>query len=317
MIATTALESARWSSIRAKVVLSNRSVRERKSDVLLVVPDDDFKHFCLEDIERRRDVIRSLPGPLFGFPVVCRVVSDDMSNSRERKMIAHHHDLIGGDAVQNGLARLDRLRGIVVEDGRPFGVLQTRHRVMGDVTHMDELLLARGEQDCGMGRRMSRRRNIVHAGCDFAALLHEPGSGGDRGQVISSCPNRALLELVGHRRTVDLTFVTAAGPVVPLRVDKDELSLRKGQRARFRHKAADMVQMTVRRHDQIYALGRDSGPAQIRVEPGKATEGWAEFLANTGASSASETFIARIGRIGICPEPSEITVAWKSPILKR
>src|SRR6202011_2275070 len=120
---------------------------------------------------------------------------------------------------------------------------------------------------------MSRRRNIVHAGCDFAALLHEPGSVGDRGQVISSRPNRALLELVGHRRTVDLTFVTAAGPVVPFRIDKDELSLRKRELARFRHEAADMVQMTVRRHDQIYALGRDSGPAQVRLEAGKAAEG--------------------------------------------
>src|ERR1700676_4100835 len=94
---------------------------------------------------------------------------------------------------------------------------------MGNVTHMDELLVARGEQDCGMGRRMSRRRNIVHAACNFAALLHEPGSVGDRGQVVPSCPNRAVLELVGHRRTVDLTFVTAAGPVIPLLIDTDQL----------------------------------------------------------------------------------------------
>src|SRR6266481_8316070 len=115
-----------------------------------------------------------------------------------------------------------------------------------------------------MGRRMSRRRNIVHAACDFAALLHEPGSVGDRWQVLSSCPNRGLLEWVGHRRTVDLALVTAAGPVVPLRIDKDELSFRKRQRARFLHEAADMIEMTVRRHDQIYTLGRDSGPAQVR-----------------------------------------------------
>src|SRR5277367_2882335 len=101
---------------------------------------------------------------------------------------------------------------------------------------------------------MSRRRNIVHASCDFAALLHEPGSVGDRGQVILSCPNRPLLERVGHRRTVDLTFVTAAGPVIPLRIDKDELSLRKHERARFLYEAADMVQMTVRCQDQIYTL---------------------------------------------------------------
>src|SRR6266481_6279479 len=87
-------------------------------------------------------VIRSLPGPLFGSPVVCGVVSDDMSNSRERKMITHYLDPIGRDAAQNGLARLDRLRAIVVEDGRPVGMLQARHRVMGDVTHMHEL---RGE----------------------------------------------------------------------------------------------------------------------------------------------------------------------------
>src|SRR6267154_1443780 len=40
--------------------------------------------------------------------------------------------------------------------------------------------------------------------------------------------------------------------------------------------------MTVRHHDQIYPLWRDSGPAQVRLEPGKATEGWAEFLTKAG-----------------------------------
>src|SRR6476660_8429393 len=133
-----------------------------------------------------------------------------------------------------------------------------------------------------MGRRMSRRCNIVHAACDFAALLHEPGSFGDRWKVRSRCSNRALLEWVGHRRTVDLAFITAAGPVVPLRIDKDELSLRKRQRARFRHQAADMIQVTGPYHDQIYALWRDSCPPQVRLEPGKGAEGWAEFLTKAG-----------------------------------
>ena len=97
MSATTALESARWSSISAKV--SKRSVRERKSAVLLVVPDGDSQALLHGNIARRRDVIRSLPDPLGSFPVVCRVASDDMSNSRERKMIAHHHDPVGRDAL--------------------------------------------------------------------------------------------------------------------------------------------------------------------------------------------------------------------------
>src|ERR1700738_5588021 len=116
---------------------------------------------------------------------------------------------------------------------------------------------------------MSRRRNIVHAVGDFATLLHEPGSVRDRWQVLSCCSNRGLLERVGHRRTVDIAFVTAAGPVVPLRIDKDELSLRKRQCARFRYQAADMVQVTMRRHDQIDALWRDPGPAQVCLESGK------------------------------------------------
>src|SRR6267378_4011337 len=143
-----------------------------------------------------------------------------------------------------------------------------------------------------MRRRMSRRRDIVHAAGDFAALLHEPGSVGDRRQVISSCPNRALLERVGQRRTVDLAFKTAAGPVVPLRIDEDELSLRKRQRARFRHQAADMVQVTVRYHDQIYALWRDSGPPQVRLEPGKGAEGWAELLTKAGIDK--DTLLSRV-----------------------
>src|SRR5258708_11694262 len=138
-----------------------------------------------------------------------------------------------------------------------------------------------------MRRRMSRRRNIVHAACDLVALPHESGSVGDRWQVLSSCPNRGLLERVGHRRTVNIAFVTVAGPVVPLRVDKDELSLRKRQCARFRYQAADMVQVTMRRHDQIDAPWRDSGPAQVCLESGKAAEGWAELLTKAGIDNGT------------------------------
>lgn len=43
-----------------------------------------------------------------------------------------------------------------------------------------------------------------------------------------------------------------------------------------------MIQVTVRHHDQIYAFWRDTGPAQVRLEPGKAAEGWSEFLTEAG-----------------------------------
>src|ERR1700726_620071 len=132
-----------------------------------------------------------------------------------------------------------------------------------------------------MGRRMSRRWNIVHAACDFAPLLNESASVGDRWQVLCR-GNRGLLEWIGHRRTVDLVFVAAAGPVIPLRIDKDELSARKCQRTRFRHQAADMVEVTVRNHNQIYALRCNSGPAQVGLEAGKVAEGWADFLTKAG-----------------------------------
>src|SRR5580704_18320950 len=193
-----------------------------------------------------------------------------------------------------------------------------------------------------MGRRMPRRRNIVHAACDFAALLHEPGSVGDRWQVLSRRDNRTLLERIGHRRIVDLAFVTAAGPVVPFRIDKNELSLRKSQRARFRHQATDMIQVTVRHHDQIYAFWRDTGPAQVRLEPGKAAEGWSEFLTEAGIDKDAlppsidhqhvgrdldhrlhEVCVQHLSEFsfrGVYSEDrhrNEITVAWKSPILKR
>src|SRR5260221_14510546 len=53
-----------------------------------------------------------------------------------------------------------------------------------------------------------------------------------------------------------------------------------------------MVQWTVGRHDQISALWRDSGPAQVRLEPGKAAEGWAEFLTKAGIDK--DTFPSRV-----------------------
>src|SRR5580704_1716050 len=143
-----------------------------------------------------------------------------------------------------------------------------------------------------MRRRMSRRRNVVHTAGDFAALLDEPGSAGDRRQVLSSCSNCALLEWVGQRRTVDLAFEAATCPVVPLCIHEDELSLRKRERARFGHQAADMVEMTVRDHDQVYALWRNSRPAQVRLKPGKVAEGWADFLTEAGVDK--DTLPSRI-----------------------
>src|ERR1700730_9142449 len=179
-----------------------------------------------------------------------------------------------------------------------------------------------------MRRRMTRRRNIVHAACDFAALLHEPGSVGNRWQALLSCPNRGLLERVGHRRTIDLAFVTSDGPVVPLCIDKAELSLRNRRGPRFRHQAADMVQVTVRRHSRRRfasspgKLPKD-GPSfspkpvstRIRSPPVTTTKmllvnwitGCMKFAFNTGASSASEAFIARIGPTGNSPQPPEHT----------
>src|SRR5260370_14187307 len=139
---------------------------------------------------------------------------------------------------------------------------------------------------------MAGGRNTLPAACDLAALFHEPGSVGDRWQVLSSRGNRGLLERVRHGRTVDLAFVTAAGPVVPLRIDKDESRLRRRQRAGLRHQAADMVQVTVRYHDQIYALWRDSGPPQVRLEPGKGAEGWAELLTKAGIDK--DTLLSRV-----------------------
>src|SRR6202022_2259035 len=40
--------------------------------------------------------------------------------------------------------------------------------------------------------------------------------------------------------------------------------------------------VTMRDHNQIDALWRDSGPAQVLLEPGKAAEGWADFLTKAG-----------------------------------
>src|SRR6202030_3812929 len=53
-----------------------------------------------------------------------------------------------------------------------------------------------------------------------------------------------------------------------------------------------MVQMTVRDHDQIDALRQYSGPAQVRLEAGKAAEGWADFL--TEASIDKDTLPSRV-----------------------
>ena len=82
-----------------------------------------------------------------GFPAICLVGFDDMADPRGRKTIAHRHDPVGRNAVQDRLVRVDRPGWVVVEDRRSLGVLQARHRVMGDVTHVHELLLARGEED--------------------------------------------------------------------------------------------------------------------------------------------------------------------------
>src|ERR1700740_888676 len=58
-----------------------------------------------------------------------------------------------------------------------------------------------------------------------------------------------------------------------------------------------MVQMTMRDDDQIDALYRDSGPAQVLLESGKAAEGWANFLTKAGIDK--ETFSSRVHHQGV------------------
>jgi len=87
---------------------------------------------------------------------------------------------------------------------------------------------------------MSRRRNIVHA-----ALISPPCFTNRDGRrpvagSLEAAPIVAFFERVGIGEPVDLAFVTACRSSSSLRIDKDELSLRKRQRARFRHQAADM-----------------------------------------------------------------------------
>ena len=67
-----------------------------------------------------------------------RRLPNDMCLARPTCPIAGNGRWI--DAVQDRLAQLDRLRGIVVEGGRLLGVLQTDRRDMGDLAHMHELL---------------------------------------------------------------------------------------------------------------------------------------------------------------------------------
>ena len=65
------------------------------------------------------------------------------------------------------------------------------------------------------------------------------------------------------------------------------------QVARARYRTGAPVQLSRSRYaalpagsavrgTHIDALRRNSGPAQVRLEPGKATEGWAEFLTKAG-----------------------------------
>src|SRR5260370_14954831 len=53
-----------------------------------------------------------------------------------------------------------------------------------------------------------------------------------------------------------------------------------------------MVLVKKMRQDQIYAPWCDSGEAQVRLEPGKAAEGWAEFLTKAGIDK--ETLPSRV-----------------------
>src|SRR5271156_724088 len=91
--------------------------------------------------------IYSLPSPMGGLPAIGLVVSDNVSDRREWKMVAHRHNAVGRGPVQDSLARLDRLGGVVVKDRRPLGTLQACHRIMGDIAHEHELLRARGKQN--------------------------------------------------------------------------------------------------------------------------------------------------------------------------
>jgi hypothetical protein len=91
----------------------------------------NHRHFSLQLAHG----IRLLPSPLHGFPVVCSVAADDMSNSGERKMIAHRHDHVGRDTVQNGhiVADGSAMSSPPVDGGGPERRLPDRLKLLAHV----------------------------------------------------------------------------------------------------------------------------------------------------------------------------------------
>ena len=57
-------------------------------------------------------------------------------------MVAQDERAVGGNPVQYLLAGPDRFLVVIVEEDRPFRVLETRVVAMGDVGHMDKLIVS-------------------------------------------------------------------------------------------------------------------------------------------------------------------------------
>src|ERR1700757_609202 len=198
------------------------------------------------------------PDPIDRHPPVGLALPHHMSESRERKMISHRQESIGCNTIQDRPARLDRQNRVVVENRSPFRVLKAGDRVVDDIRHVQELLVLGGEENRCVCGRMAWRRNIVHAGCNFATLLHEAGSGGYRRKVILCGGHNALLERIGHRRFRHLCLELFTRPVIPLGVHEHESSLGEGGHAGLGNETADMVEVPMRHDHEIDAVGGNS-----------------------------------------------------------
>ncbi len=179
-----------------------------------------------------------------------------MADPGPRQVVDDRQHPLRGQHVHGLQAGLDTELAIGVE-----GILHARllddevvvHQVAGDI----ERLAARRDHEAGMPHRVAGRVHRLYARHDLLAVAVEEDALAVRQQVLLGSEGGAFA------RRAQASIV---GPIFEVGFRDEDLGVRKILAAVLRQDPADMVDVTMRRNDEVDVLGIDAGSFEVLGE---------------------------------------------------
>ena len=174
----------------------------------------------------------------------------DVADAGPGVVIGHDRDLVGGEPFEQLHPRLGGLRRVAVVGELHPRLFQQQDRVVAEVAKEAEGFPVRRHHEDGVAHGVAGRRDRLHAGQEFLAVLVEHDAVAHRQQVLAGVNDEVL------QRAICLAFI---GPEIEIGLGDVVLRVGEQHLAAVVHHAADVVDMGMGEHDGVDVLRLDAG----------------------------------------------------------